>query len=56
MQTGVRRKDDFKNTLLALFQDAWRQGSAYVKGASIPQYLSTMAEQDCFFGIFMIGW
>jgi hypothetical protein len=49
LQIGVRRKDDFKNTLLALFQDAWQQGSVCVKGASIPQYLTSMTEQHCFF-------
>jgi hypothetical protein len=45
----VRQKGDFKNTLLALLQDAWQQGSVCVKGASIPQYLTTMTEQHCFF-------
>jgi hypothetical protein len=49
LQIGVRRKEDFKNTLLALFQDAWQQGSALVKGSLIPQYLTVMTEQDCFF-------
>jgi len=49
LQIGVRRKEDFKNTLLALFQDAWQQGSALVKGSLIPQYLTAMTEQDCFF-------
>jgi Acetyltransferase (GNAT) domain len=49
LQIGVRRKDDFKNTLLALFQDAWQQGSVCVKGAAIPQYLTTMTEQHCIF-------
>ena len=49
LQIGVRQKDDFKNTLQALFQDAWRQGSSCVKGAAIPQYITTMTEQHCFF-------
>jgi hypothetical protein len=49
LQIGVRGKDDFKNTILALFQDAWQQGSVCVKGASIPQYLTIMTEQHCFF-------
>jgi hypothetical protein len=49
LQIGVRRKQDFKNTLLALFHDAWRQGSACVKGAAIPQYLTAMTELQCIF-------
>jgi len=49
LQIGVRENSDFKNVLLALFQDAWRQGSAAVKGASIPQFLTVLTEQFCFF-------
>jgi hypothetical protein len=49
LQIGVRGSADFKDTLLALFRDAWQQGSVCVKGASIPQYLTIMTEQRCFF-------
>ncbi len=49
LQIGVRRKEDFKNTLLALFRDAWQQGSACVKGAAIPQYVTAMTELHCIF-------
>lgn len=49
LQIGVRRKEDFRNTLLALFRDAWQQGSACVKGASMPQYLTAMTELHCIF-------
>lgn len=49
LQIGVRRRDHFENTLLALFRDAWQQGSACVKGQSIPKYLSGLTRQNCFF-------
>jgi hypothetical protein len=49
LQIGVRRKEDFRNVLLALFRDAWQQGSVCVKGAAIPQYLTAMTELHCFF-------
>jgi hypothetical protein len=49
LQIGVRRKEDFKNVLRALFQDAWQQGSVCVKGASIPQFVTAMTEEHCFF-------
>src|SRR5579863_3678051 len=49
LQIGVRRKEDFRNTMLALFRDAWQQGSVCVKGASIPAYLTAMTELHCFF-------
>jgi hypothetical protein len=49
LQLGVGRPDDFKETLRALFRDAWEQGSACVKGASIPQFLRVMTEEHCFF-------
>ncbi len=49
LQIGVRRRHDFKNTLAALFRDAWECGCVWVKGASIPQYLTTLTEQQCFF-------
>src|SRR5581483_3378383 len=49
LQIGVRRKYDFKNILTALFRDAFEQGCACVKGASIPQYLTAMTEQQCIF-------
>lgn len=49
LQIGVRRKEDFRNTLLALFRDAWQQGSVCVKGASMPPCLTTMTELHCFF-------
>jgi hypothetical protein len=48
-QIGVRRRDDFPNVLRALFRDAWEQGSVCVKGAAIPQYLTALTEQYCFF-------
>jgi GNAT superfamily N-acetyltransferase len=49
LQIGIRRRYDFKNTLAALFLDAWEQGSACIRGASIPQYLTALTEQHCFF-------
>jgi len=49
LQIGVRAKEDFRNTLMALFRDAWEQGSACVKGAAIPQYLTDMTELGCIF-------
>jgi hypothetical protein len=49
LQIGVRRKDDFRNTLLSLFHDAWSQGAVCVKGASIPQHMTTMTEMHCIF-------
>lgn len=49
LQIGVRRPSDFRNTLLALFKDAWQLGSVCVKGASIPQYLREMTELHCLF-------
>jgi len=49
LQIGLRDKGDFKNTLLALFRDAWQQGSVCVRGASIPQYLTAMTELHCIF-------
>src|SRR5271157_3686457 len=49
LQIGVRRPENFENTVLALFQDAWQQGSVSVKGAAIPQYLTPLTEQQCFF-------
>ncbi len=48
-QIGVRKRDDFANVLTALLRDAWEQGSVCVKGASIPQYLTALTEQFCFF-------
>ncbi len=48
LQIGVRRRHDFKSTLAALFRDAWEQGCVYAKGASIPQYLTALTEQQCF--------
>jgi hypothetical protein len=49
LQVGVARKEDFKDTLLALFRDAWLQGSVCVKGAGIPGYLTAMTELYCIF-------
>jgi hypothetical protein len=49
LQIGVRRRDHFENTLRALFRDAWQQGSACVKGQSIPKYLTSLTAQNCFF-------
>jgi hypothetical protein len=49
LQIGVGRPDDFRETLRALFRDAWVQGSACIKGASIPQYLTILTEESCFF-------
>jgi hypothetical protein len=49
LQIGVRRRDQFENTLQALFRDAWQQGSACVKGQSIPKYLTSLTRQNCFF-------
>ncbi len=49
LQIGIRRRYDFKNTLAALFLDAWEQGCACIGGASIPQYLTALTGQHCFF-------
>ena len=49
LQIGTRRRDDFPETLAALFRDAWEQGSACIKGASIPQHLTDLTKQHCFF-------
>jgi hypothetical protein len=49
LQIGVRGKEDFRDTLSALFRDAWDIGSVCVKGASIPQYLTAMTELHCLF-------
>jgi hypothetical protein len=49
LQIGVRRKEDFTNTMLALFRDAWEQGSVCIKGASMPAYLTEMTELYCIF-------
>jgi hypothetical protein len=49
LQIGVRGKANFRQTLLALFADAWGQGSVCVKGAAIPEYLTDMTELGCIF-------
>jgi hypothetical protein len=49
LQIGVRSKEDFSDTFAALLRDAWRQGSACVKGAAIPQYLTAMTKMHCIF-------
>ena len=49
LQVGAQRRLQFKEVLLALFQDAWEQGSPAVKGQAIPQYLTTLTEQHCLF-------
>lgn len=46
---GSHRKSQFKEVLLALFEDAWEQGSAAVKGQAIPHFLTTLTEQHCLF-------
>ena len=45
----MKAKDDARNVLLALFRDAWEQGSVYVKGAAIPQHLTAMTQLHCIF-------
>ncbi len=49
LQIGVRRRDQFDSTLLALFRDAWQAGCIVVKGQSIPQFLTKLTEQFCLF-------
>ena len=49
LQIGVRKREDFPNTLRALFRDAWEQGCVCVKGASIPQHLKALTDQHCFY-------
>jgi hypothetical protein len=49
LQIGFRRRDQFSNTLLALFRDAWDAGCSVVKGQMIPQFLTTLTEQHCVF-------
>ena len=49
LSLGCCRKSQFKDVLLALFQDAWEQGSSAVKGQAIPEFLTTLTEQYCLF-------
>jgi hypothetical protein len=49
LQLGALRRLQFKEVLLALFQDAWEQGAPAVKGQAIPQFLTTLTEQYCLF-------
>jgi hypothetical protein len=49
LQVGAQRQLQFKDVLLALFQDAWEQGTSAVKGQAIPQFLTTLTEQHCLF-------
>jgi hypothetical protein len=49
LQIGSRRGDCFDNTLLALFRDAWEQGSAAVKGQSMPRHLTALTNHYCIF-------
>jgi len=49
LQIGWRRRDHFPEVLRALFQGAWEQGASAVKGQAIPQFLTTLSEQQCLF-------
>jgi len=49
LQIGVRRRDQFDATLLALFRDAWEAGCSAVKGQAIPQFLTNLTNQFCLF-------
>ena len=49
LQVGALRQLQFKDVLLALFQDAWEQGASALKGQAIPQFLTTLTEQYCLF-------
>jgi hypothetical protein len=49
LQIGVRRKDQFRFVLQALFQDAWEMGCHTVKGQPIPQFMTELTEQHCIF-------
>ncbi len=49
LQIGSHRRDQFKDVLLALFEDAWEQGACAVKGRAIPHSLVTLTEQHCIF-------
>lgn len=49
LQIGVRRRDHFDPVLLALFRDAWQQGSSFVRGQAIPQFLVNLTNQNCLF-------
>ena len=49
LQIGARRGNYFDNTLLALFRDAWEQGSTAVKGQSMPQHLTALTNHYCIF-------
>jgi hypothetical protein len=49
LQLGVRRRDDFRNVMLALFRDAWHLGCVCVKGAAIPEHATTMTELGCMY-------
>jgi len=49
LQIGVRRRDQFDLTLLALLRDAWDAGCAVVKGQAIPQFLTHLTRQHCLF-------
>lgn len=49
LQIGTHRKIQFKEVLLALFQDAWEQGASAVKGQIIPEFATVLTEQQCLF-------
>jgi hypothetical protein len=49
LQIGWHWQGDFPEVLRALFQDAWDQGASAVKGQAIPQFLTTLSEQQCIF-------
>jgi hypothetical protein len=49
LRIGWRRRNNFPEILRALFQDAWDQGASAVKGQAIPQFLTTLSEQQCLF-------
>ena len=49
LQIGSHRRNQFKDVLAALFEDAWDQGACAVNGRAIPHSLVALTEQYCIF-------
>jgi hypothetical protein len=49
LQIGSHRRPQFKEVLLALFEDAWEQGACAVNGRAMTPYLVPLTEQYCLF-------
>jgi hypothetical protein len=49
LQVGCHRRQQFREVLRALFEDAWEQGACAVKGRAIPQFLVAFSEEFCVF-------